>query len=165
MYVSMTKYRNVNTLHDQCHDALYPERLSIITKKRIWNIDKENAYHSIFLLAFIKLIELIINIEINHEHDCMGLLPDTQNCGLRMRWEYRERSIPTHHRLQRKPLVSDPGFHYARAEMHVGIALTRGGGENVPGITGAWATRNFAYLVRGPLHNKHVRPPHFRALN
>ena len=27
-----------------------------------------------------------------------------------------------------------------------------GGGENVPGITGACATRNFMYLVRGPLH-------------
>ena len=28
---------------------------------------------------------------------------------------------------------------------------TRGGGENVPGIPGACATRNFTYLVRGPL--------------
>ena len=29
-------------------------------------------------------------------------------------------------------------------------SLTRGGGENVPGIPGAWATRNFTYLVIGP---------------
>ena len=29
-------------------------------------------------------------------------------------------------------------------------SLTRDGGENVPGIPGACATRNFAYLVRGP---------------
>ena len=29
-------------------------------------------------------------------------------------------------------------------------SLTRGGGENVPGIPGACATRNFTYLVRGP---------------
>ena len=29
--------------------------------------------------------------------------------------------------------------------------LTRGGGENVPGILGACAPRNFAYLARGPL--------------
>ena len=29
-------------------------------------------------------------------------------------------------------------------------SLTRGGGENVPGIPGACATHNFAYLVRGP---------------
>ena len=43
----------------------------------------------------------------------MGLLPDTPNCGLRMRWEYRE-SFPRH-RLQREP-------RDARAVMHVGIA-------------------------------------------
>ena len=30
-------------------------------------------------------------------------------------------------------------------------SLTRGGGENVPGIPGACSNRNFAYLVRGPL--------------
>ena len=37
--------------------------------------------------------------------------------------------------------------------MHVGITnpLTRGGGENVPGIPGACATHNFTYLVRGIL--------------
>ena len=29
-------------------------------------------------------------------------------------------------------------------------SLTRDGGENVPGIPGACATRNFTYLVRGP---------------
>ena len=29
-------------------------------------------------------------------------------------------------------------------------SLTRGGGENVPGIPGAGATRNFTYLVRSP---------------
>ena len=41
--------------------------------------------------------------------DVMGLLPYTQNGGLRMRREYRER-FPRH-RLQRKLLVSDPGMH------------------------------------------------------
>ena len=39
----------------------------------------------------------------------MGLLPDTWNCGLRMRRGCRER-FP-HRRLQRKSLVSDPGMH------------------------------------------------------
>ena len=28
--------------------------------------------------------------------------------------------------------------------------LTRGGGENVPGIPGTYATRKFTYLARGP---------------
>ena len=66
----------------------------------------------------------------------MGLLPDTQNCGLRMRRECRER-FP-HHRFQRKSLVSDPGMHHGTCGTHVpwcmsGL-LTCGDGENVPGI-------------------------------
>ena len=67
-----------------------------------------------------------------------------------------ERRFPCH-RLQRKPLVSDPGMHrgtrgYARAHVQwcMSGSLNRGDGENVPGIPGARATRNFAYLVRGP---------------
>ena len=36
--------------------------------------------------------------DIVRESACMVLLPDTQNCGLRMRWEYRER-FPSHRRL------------------------------------------------------------------
>ena len=37
----------------------------------------------------------------------------------------------------------------ARSVMHVGIA-NRGGGENVAGIPGARAFRNFTYPARGP---------------
>ena len=33
-------------------------------------------------------------------------------------------------------------------------SLTRGGGENVPGMPGACATRNIVYLVRGPCVNE-----------
>ena len=80
----------------------------------------------------------------------MGLLPDTQNCRLRMRRERFPR-----HRLQMKLLVSDPGMHHGTCDTHVPWCMpgsrTPGGGENVPGIPGACATRNFAYLVRGPL--------------
>ena len=75
---------------------------------------------------------------VKHSHQCtclpwtwtcegMGLLPDTKNCGLCMRRECRER-FPRH-RLQMKPLVSDPGMHHGRcvtrAVMHVGIAYRR----------------------------------------
>ena len=70
-----------------------------------------------------------------------------------MRRECRER-FPRH-RLQKKPLVSDHGMRHARAVMHVGIA-TSGGGENVPGIPGACATRNFTYLVRDPYVMMHI---------
>ena len=82
----------------------------------------------------------------------MGLLPDTKNYGLRIRQECRER-LPRH-RLQRKSLVSDPVMHHGTCITHVpwcmSGSLTRGGGENVPGIPGACATRDFMYLVRGP---------------
>ena len=72
----------------------------------------------------------------------IGLLPHTQNCGLRMCRECRKH-IPRH-RLQRKPLVSNPGMHDGTCAMHVpwckSGSLTRGGGKNVPGIAGACAT-------------------------
>ena len=60
----------------------------------------------------------------------MGLLPDMQNCGLRMRWECRER-FPRH-RCQRKLLVSDPDMHHGTCVTHVpwcmSGSLNRGGG-------------------------------------
>ena len=56
--------------------------------------------------------------------------------------------------LQRKPLVSDPDMHHGTCVTHVPCCIsgspTRGDGENVPGIPGACATRNFTYLARGP---------------
>ena len=63
-----------------------------------------------------------------------------------MRRECRERFPRC--RLQRKPLISDLGTHHAPWCMSG--SLTRGGGENVPGIRGACATRNFTYLARCP---------------
>ena len=61
------------------------------------------------------------------------------------------------HRLQRKPLVSDPGMHHGTCVTHVSWcmsgSLSRGGGQNVPGIPGACVTHNFTYLVRGPWYS------------
>ena len=51
------------------------------------------------------------------------------------------------HRLQIQPPVSDPG---TLVPWCMSGSLTRGSGENVPGITGACATHTFTYLVRGP---------------
>ena len=52
-------------------------------------------------------------------------------------------TVPRHW-FQGKPLVSYPGMHHGTCT-HVpwcmSGSLTRGGGENVPGILGAWATR------------------------
>ena len=79
----------------------------------------------------------------------MGLLPDTQNCGLCM---HRER-FP-HHRSQRKPPIGNLGMHHTTCVTHVAWcmsgSLTHGSRENVPIIPGACATHNFAYLVWGP---------------
>ena len=58
------------------------------------------------------------------------------------------------HRRQRKPLFCDPGMHHGTCVTHVpwcmSESLTRGGGENVPGIPGGCAIRNYTYLARGP---------------
>ena len=87
-----------------------------------------------------------------------GLLPDMKNCGLRMHLECRER-FPCH-RLQRTPLLSDPGMHHGTCVTHVpwyvSGSLIRCGGENVLGIPGACATRNFTYLVRDPWLSQYV---------
>ena len=89
----------------------------------------------------------------------MGFLPDTSNRELRMRRICRERF--SRHRLQMKPVVSDPGMHHGTCVTHVpwcmSESLTRGGGENVPGIPGACATRNFTNPARGPSSNTHGR--------
>ena len=59
-----------------------------------------------------------------------------------------------HHWLQRKPLVNDPGVHHGTyvtcGQRLISESLTRGGGENVPGIPNACETRNITYLARGP---------------
>ena len=67
-----------------------------------------------------------------------------------MRRECRE-CFPRHW-LQRKPPVSDPGMHHGTCATPwcVSGSLTRGGGENVPGIPGACVTYNFTHLARGP---------------
>ena len=52
-----------------------------------------------------------------------GPLPDTHNCGLRMRRECRER-FPRHW-LQRKPLVSDPDMHHGTCVTHVPSCMSR----------------------------------------
>ena len=66
----------------------------------------------------------------------MGLLTETQNCGLRIRRECRER-FPR----QRKPLFSDPVMHHGTFVTHVqwcmSGSLTHCGGEDVFGNPGA----------------------------
>ena len=112
------------------------------------------ARHDVIMIALPPGDILKSHVVLSHLIQCssMGLLPDTQNCGLRMRRECRERFPRQRH--QRKPLVSNPGMHHGTCVTHVpwcmSGSLTSGGGENVPGIPGTCATRNFTYLARGP---------------
>ena len=68
--------------------------------------------------------------------------------------ECRER-FPRH-RLHRKPLVSDPVMQHGTCVTHLpwcmSGSLTRSGGEHVPGIPDACATRYFTYLVRSQIN-------------
>ena len=77
-----------------------------------------------------------------------------------MRRERRER-FPLH-RLNRKPLDSDPGMHHGTFVTHhtwcVSGSLTSGGRENFRGIPGACATRNCTYLANGSLEIRLWKP-------
>ena len=85
--------------------------------------------------------------------DAMGLLPDTQNCRLRMRRECRERFPPPQQ-------VSDPDMHHGTCVTHVPRCMP---GSLTSGfLWSRWRekrsrhsrrmrNRNFMYLVRGPL--------------
>ena len=69
-------------------------------------------------------------------------------------------NVSHRHRIQRKPLVNDPGMHHGKCVTHVpwcmSRSLTRGGGESVPDIPGACATHHFTHLIRGPLRSLFV---------
>ena len=64
------------------------------------------------------------------------------------------------HRLQRKPLVSDPGMHHGTCVTHVpwcmSGSLASGGGQKVPGIPGACAPAIFRIWQEAHGDNMHV---------
>ena len=82
----------------------------------------------------------------------MGLLPDTQICGLCMRRESRER-IPCHRGLAIPTCITARASRMRHDVYHnrlLAISLEVVGVEIVPGIPGACSTSNFTYLVRFP---------------
>ena len=82
----------------------------------------------------------------------MGLLPDTWNCGLRMRRECQER-FPRYSGLATPTCITTPASRTCRdacRDRLLAVFFEVSGGENVPGIPGACAIRNFTYLARGP---------------
>ena len=140
--------------HSTCSLITYPFRYSQLPPRILRVSDR---VYFVYLLGPIYALPLLLLYTTLHQvtsfsYLAMGLLPDTQNFGLRMRREWRER-FPRH-LLQRKPLVSDPGMHPGTCVTHVPRcmpgSLTSGGGENLPGIPSACATHIFTYLARGP---------------
>ena len=70
-----------------------------------------------------------------------------------MRREYRER-FSRHRRLAISTYITAPAWRMCRDACRIpylAVSFEVGGWEKVPGIHGACATRNFTYLVRGPL--------------
>ena len=68
------------------------------------------------------------------------------NCGLSMRREI----FPRHRGLAIPTCITARAWRTCRDACR-DRQLVVGGGENVPGIPGACTTRNFTYLIRGPL--------------
>ena len=82
----------------------------------------------------------------------MGLLPDMQNIWLRMHRECRER-FPLDRGLAIPICITARALRTCCDECRdrqLADFFEVGGGENVPGIHGACATRNSTYLVGGP---------------
>ena len=81
-----------------------------------------------------------------------GLLPDMQNCSLRMCRGCRER-FPRRRQLAIPTCITARAWRTCRdacRDHWPAVYFEVGGGEKVPGIPGPCATRNFAYLLRGP---------------
>ena len=86
----------------------------------------------------------------------MGVLPDMYNRGLCMRRECRER-FPRH-RIQRKPLVSDPGMHHGACVTHVPWCMS---GSLTRGVRDSRRTHNPQSYVsdkRPMIGYIHIRP-------
>ena len=89
----------------------------------------------------------------------MSLLPNTQNCLLRMHRECRKR-FPRHGGLAIPTCIRAPAWRTCPDvcwDRYLAVSFAVGGGENIPVIPGACATRNFTYLVRGPWGKPHVQ--------
>ena len=97
--------------HHHCHRHNHQRHAIISTIIIMIIIDNHRYYHK----------HCHHHIHYHHHNvcncSCMGLLPDTKYCGLRMRQECRER-FPRH-QLQRIPLVSNPGMHHGTCVTHV----------------------------------------------
>ena len=135
--------------HRWCHECVKPNQLGcrfdildsvsssfcILTYANIYVLIHDTIFW--LYLYFLNILYFFTYSWTNMRRECLERLP--------------------RHRLQRKPLVSDPGMHHGTCVTHVPCcmsgSLTRSGGKkrfwHSPSA-GACATCNFAYLSRGP---------------
>ena len=66
-----------------------------ISTSEIFHLGKSNDLLLVYVLCLVVSMDLRSHRMYSLFGDAMGLLPDTQNCGLRMRRECRER-FPLH---------------------------------------------------------------------
>ena len=124
---------NVTTFKTHSQGSLYHGVFWKIVVTALWGT---KTWVSLSFLYFIYLIEHSLSLIVLSSSDLPSL-------GYLTIWR---------HRLQRKPLVSDPGMNHGTCVMHVPWCMSRWliRGENALGIPGACAARKFMYLVRGP---------------
>ena len=99
-----------------------------------------------------------------HQYVTQSAPSMSSNQSINQNWTAHALGLPgtfSRHRLQRKPLVSDPGMYHGTWCMS-GL-LTRSDRENVPGIPGAYANCTSTYLARsciqqvvGPPNHKYI---------
>ena len=132
---------------------------SLLSYKNIYRLPYTSSHNN-------SSLKLLVECQQVGTSRTMGLLPNTSNCGCACAGNAGNVFPATAGKQSRHASrhVCD-----ARAVMHAGIANSRftlnsAAGGNVPGIPGACATRDFAYLVRGqwpahhPLSGLHQRP-------
>ena len=95
--------------------------IKISTNKRRHNEGCENIYVFPFFIVILSLLQVrttrwVVCRHKRSKYHCLGLLPDAYHCRLLMRRECQER-FPRH-RLQRKPLVSDPDMQHGTCVTH-----------------------------------------------
>ena len=112
-----------------------------------------NSFENIITVVILFIPQYVRRVFSSPSH-LMGPLPDTSNCGLRMRRECRER-FPRHRGLAIQTCITARASRTCRDACQgrsLAVSFEVGGRENVPGIPGACATHNVTYLARGPWH-------------
>ena len=143
----------------------------------LWNdvFDNRNSDSSYAIREFENVFLRNMKFDFNHCAwnsqtlqicNVMGPLPDTQNCGFRMRRrrECRER-VPRQRGLAIPTCITARASHTCREacrDRQLMVSIEVAGGENVPGDSRRMRNLNFTYLARGPCESMDYNRDIFR---